>query len=359
MGKSSTIAIILLILAFGGVVAGVLFLIRPTPEHISYTETVPLVKVILATPKTLNMKVEGFGTARAKTEVTLTAEVSGRIIRISPSLRAGMSFNKGDVLLEIDPSTYAIAVKRIKGKLAQQKAEIKRLEQEIKNQEANLKLAKEQLELALKELKRQKNLKSTNVASDIAVERAELSYLESKSRLQTIENTLSILAPRKESAEAGLSVIQAELKEAELNLSKTVIRAPFDGRTAEKYVEEGEFVTIGTLLARIYDTSAIEVPVQLTLEDLQWLDLESTMRIKDNKKGTGIKSSSNEKSTIALAHLSAGEHNYTWSGFVSRIGGEIERATHTILVPWNLTLMSQWQMQEKLSLIWKNLFFLI
>ena len=260
--------------------------------------------------------------------------MSGRIISVSPGLREGMFFKKGDILLKIDPRSYEITVKRIRARLAQQKAEIKRIEQETKNQEANLKLAEEELELALRELNRQKNLKATNVASEIAVETAKLKYLESKSRKQTIENTLLVLEPQKESAKAGLNITQAELEEAELNLSKTVIRAPFDGRTAEKYIEEGQFVTVGTPLARVYDTSAIEVPVQLTLEDLGWLDLESILTMGENKSSTALnkENTANESPPVALAHLSFGENNYTWRGFVSRIGGEIERSTRTISV---------------------------
>ena len=62
---------------------------------------------------------ESRGTVRPRTETILIPEVAGTIIIMSPSFQEGGFFEKGDVLLKIDPLNYETAITVSKAALAQ------------------------------------------------------------------------------------------------------------------------------------------------------------------------------------------------------------------------------------------------
>ena len=92
-------------------------------------------------------------------------------------------------------------------------------------------------------------------------------------------------------AQASLDQARANLAQAELDLERTVVRAPFDGRVRERRVDLGQFVSPGVSLARIFsvdyaevrlpirteDLSYVEVPLGLGAEDLSALDVPVTL----------------------------------------------------------------------------------
>jgi len=65
-------------------------------------------------------------------------------------------------------------------------------------------------------------------------------------------------------AEALLHAARADLESARLDITHTEIKAPFDGQLEDKSIEVGDYVTQGTLLARIIDLSTIVVGVDIS-----------------------------------------------------------------------------------------------
>ena len=335
---------ILYIIVLGIGIGGAVFFVttRPRPEQSPHQAQGPIVEVSGAIFSPLVMTVEGYGTVEAKREVTKTAEVSGQVNLMSPKAEEGMFFKKGELLVEIDPRTYRLAVKKARSTTDQGRADLELINQEIANNEKNLELAEEELTLSEKEWKRQKDLKATDVASESTVDAARRQFLQVKNKKQSIENALATLKPRKAAAQARLDMALTQLEEAELNLSKTKIHAPFDGRTARKLVEPGKFVAPGAPLIHIYNSSAMEVSVELPLEDLQWLDLHAP---KDKMRQILIRNHKNNLPTSetekrgkdhtqpfpgATAFLDTGGPEISWEGYVSRLGGIMDTATRTL-----------------------------
>ncbi len=87
------------------------------------TEKAILVETIEAEVVSLNFKVNSQGTVRPRTETTLVAEVSGKIVSVSPKFVAGGFFQEGEVLLQIDPSDYETGLKRAEAALASRAGE--------------------------------------------------------------------------------------------------------------------------------------------------------------------------------------------------------------------------------------------
>ena len=71
----------------------------------------------------LKLSVFSQGSVKPRTETTVVAEVSGKIVDVSPNFIAGGFFRDGEVLLQIDPSDYEAALKRAQANLASRKAQ--------------------------------------------------------------------------------------------------------------------------------------------------------------------------------------------------------------------------------------------
>ena len=82
-----------------------------------------LVDAIPVERVSLYLSVFSQGSVAPRTETTLVAEVSGKIVKVSSNFVAGGFFRKGETLLEIDPSDYQTSLKRAQANLASRKAQ--------------------------------------------------------------------------------------------------------------------------------------------------------------------------------------------------------------------------------------------
>jgi multidrug resistance efflux pump len=153
-------------------------------------------------------------------------QVSGPIIYASPALVDGGDFKKGEVLVRIDPADYQLAVTLARAR--------------IKETESSLKLAEEEAAAAQEEWQL--------LNEDKPGSRRKLPALVAK-------------LPQLEAAKARLAADGAELKKATLNLARTKMKAPFNGRVSEENVDIGQYVSTGQNLATLFSTRAAEIVV--------------------------------------------------------------------------------------------------
>ena len=92
---------------------------RPAPETQVVEIAPPSVRVIIAEPKNIRLKVRAEGTVAPRTETELVPEVSGRVTMISESLAVGGFFEKSEVLLKIDRLEYELAAVRARAAVSQ------------------------------------------------------------------------------------------------------------------------------------------------------------------------------------------------------------------------------------------------
>ncbi len=206
---------------------------REKPEEKEPVVVSPLVRVMLAEPEDIRLTVISRGTVMPRTESDLVAEVRGRVVSVSPGLRAGGVFAAGDELLQIDDREFRIARDRARAMLAVRKSEAR---------------------LARTEAERRRELARLGAASS-----ADLGQFENRER---VANASSLEA-------------SAALAQAELDLERTRVRAPYEGRVRERAVDVGQFVSPGTKLGRIFAIDYAEIRLPIQTDDLAYLDLEA------------------------------------------------------------------------------------
>ncbi len=261
------------ILFICGAITVALVKLQKKPERQPVKKEAILVEVTSVKSQSWTFSVRTQGTVEPRTQSSLTAEVSGRILKISPTFYAGGFFNEGDILLEIDPSNYKSAVARAEFELAQAKL---RLAQE----EANSRQARKEWE-----------------------------------SLSDEEPTPLVLRqPQLQSEQANVIWAEQALAKAKLDLSRTMIRAPYAGMVREKGVDLGQFVTIGSQLGAIFSIDIAEVRLPLSLNQLAYLDLPETYRSNSQPVNNP---------TVTLSS-SIGEVEHTWAGHLTRTEGVID-----------------------------------
>ena len=157
--------------------------------------------------------------------VEVRARVSGYLEKVNFS--EGQMVKQGELLFVIDPRPYEAS-------LAAAKASVKEVE-------ARLLLAKTNLERA-------KDLLKSNAISKEIYDTRESDVL---------------------STEASLLNAQALLKEAELNLEYTHIRAPISGKVSQRLVDPGNLITANTtVLTTIVNSSIVQAYFEISERDM-------------------------------------------------------------------------------------------
>ncbi len=267
------------VLAVGGWTAKTLVESYEEPQRVDAVVQPPLVNVIQAERTSLRLTVQAEGTVAPRTESQLVPEVSGRVVKVSPSLAAGGFFDAGDVLLRIDPREYELAITRAKAAIEQ----------------AGLRLQTEQEESAL--ARREWEALGTGEPSPLLFREPQIAELRS-----------------------SLGALEASLEQAEYDLERTVLRAPFDGRVRSKQVDVGQFVQRGAVAATLYAVDVAEVRLPIPNAELEYCRLPLAYRDEE---------SSAEGPAVSLTARFAGRE-HSWRGRIVRTEGEIDPRTRMV-----------------------------
>ena len=266
----------ILMLAVGVLVAFALVKFGPEPEAEEASRLVPPVAFVVAQPEAYRLTVASEGTVVADTESNLIPEVSGRIIKVSPTFEAGFFFEQGELLLELDPIAYEVALAEAHARAAASR------------------LALEQ-EKALRD--------------EAAREWKELGRGQPSS--------LTLREPQLAKAEADLTAAQQSIRLAERNLERTQIRAPYAGRVRSTHADLGQQVTANsTVLGVLYAVDEVEIPVPLSMEEVRYLD-------------NGVILSGGGK-TPASVRVEVGREVFEWDGRLDRVEGAIDHRSRTM-----------------------------
>ncbi|GBE35952.1 multidrug resistance protein MdtA precursor [bacterium BMS3Bbin07] len=123
-------------------------------------------------------------------------------------------------------------------------------------------------------------------------------------------NPLVLYEPQIKKARADVAAAGAALNQAELDLQRTRIYAPFDCRVRSERVEAGQYVRAGSSVAVLAGTETAEIVVPLSLEELQWLRIP--------------RQGAEDKGSPATVKITVGRQSFSRQGRVVRSLGEVD-----------------------------------
>jgi RND family efflux transporter MFP subunit len=196
-----------------------------------------LVEVTTVSPETTRITVEAWGTVQAARQVKLQSQVAGEVKRTGDGFEPGAHVSKNELLLQIDPADYQLAVR-------QRRADLTKAQADLALEEGRRAVAEQEFELLAKE---------TGATED--------------------ERRLMLREPQRETARAAVASAEAALSEARLNLARTTVKAPFNALVLDRQVNTGTRVSNGAELATLVDTDTFWVELAVPAASLRWLEL--------------------------------------------------------------------------------------
>jgi len=299
---------------------------QPPPERKTAEKPAATpVRTIAVEPEAGGLSIPLDGVVVPLREVTLAAEVPGRILRKAAECKAGRFVTKGTFLFEIDPRDYEFDVSRLEREASQAAIAIEEADEEIKQNATAVELAERQLELARREVKRLDGLKAGRIVTEAEHDRAIREELAATTTLTSLQGQARVLRKRKSRLEEARALAATMLEKSKLDLSRTRVVAPTDGVVVDDHVEQDSYVSKGMALVTIEDTSAAEIRTSLQMDEVArvW----RSAGLADPLAGGPHEL----PDTPATVVFTIGDRRYEWDGFLSRQEGRgLDEKTRTL-----------------------------
>lgn len=270
----------LAVLVVGLALCAWLFWGKPAPQPTAIKATsAPMVDVFAFQPQSLQLLVNTQGTIQPRRQIDLIAQVAGKVESVADSFAEGGFFARDQVLVQLEQQDYRFAAQRARAAVAD-------AEQLLAMEKGRVRQAKR--------------------------EWRDLGDADA--------NALFLRKPQLASAEAALDAARADLEQAQLQLQRTTLRAPFAGRVLEQFVDRGEYLPAGSAVARIHSTDSVEVRLPLSDRQVAMLDLSYG---QDDSRILDI--------PVRLSGRFGGR-DWEWQGTITRTDASIDSSSRVIYV---------------------------
>ena len=280
LGMIFTVALPILLIV-GGIASGpIMESLKPKPEARSEAPKALAVFTGAATLEDVQLTVSVQGEVAPRNQANLAPQVPGRVTYVAPNLVNGGSLKKGQLLMRVEDADYKLALVRAESTVASAR-------QRLLQTEAEADLARRELE-------------------DLGI---------------TDASPLALKQPQLEEARASLAAAEAQLMDAELQLQRTGVYAPFDGRVLSESVDIGQFVGAGAVIAQVFATDVMEVELQITDQQMGELGLPLAFNATDAIPGPEVR-----------LEASVSGRKRQWDGKITRTGAAVNSRTRLISV---------------------------
>ena len=288
MGRGKGFLVAAAIIVGAAALAALLVSLAPEPESrdpptaVPYVETAPVIAGTGAIP------VFGAGTVRPRSEIDVASQVGGRVVWVNPAFQSGRRVDAGATLFRIEEEDYVYRLREAEATLAAREAEF--LE------------AFEEAAIAQSEYER---------------------YAARQAQAVDEASPLTLREPQLNAARAALERDKAKVAAAALALSRTQVRAPFDGFVRAETVDQGQLVSAGQAVGRLFAADAVEVVVPVS-------DAEAALvpNLWETPRDEDVDGARERAPVQVIAEY--GESRFAWRGHVDRAEASVDDKTRTI-----------------------------
>ena len=226
----------LLVIGLALLAAQALMFFGPTVPKASRAVKPTFVEVLTARVQDERAVIVAYGTVLGHRRLIVQPEISGRVVKLNPRVVIGGTLNKGAALLQIDPRDYRVAVDEQRAFLAKAEFDLK---VELGNQ---------------------------------AVAKREWSLLNpSAGEVNALSRQLALRRPHLKEKRIALVAAKSRLRKAQLNLQRTILRAPFNALALNESVEMGQLINTQSSVATLVGTDEFRVQVSVPIQQLEWI----------------------------------------------------------------------------------------
>jgi len=227
----------IVVLAISLFVARYMLTHRSKPQRQKPAASAPTVEVKLLEVTSYQLTVPAQGTVVPAAEVELKARVGGEVVWQSPELIEGGLVRKGQTLVKLDPEDYELA-------LTAKKANLQSAIYDLKAEQGQQEIARTEWEL-----------------------------LGLSDKASALDRELALRLPQLAAKQAQLKATEAEVRQAELALERTVVKAPFNAVVKSAGIDVGAQVSVQGALAHLVGSDTFHIQALIPLDRLKWIVL--------------------------------------------------------------------------------------
>ncbi len=265
--KTKQILIPFLVLIAVALLIALLMATKKAPEKKPPEKRIPFVATTTIATAPIQLQVTSQGLVEPVYRTQIVAQVAGEVVWVDALFAKGNLVKKGVLLGQIDPFNYEVKLQQAKASLASARA--------------NFILERAQGQVA-------------------EAEWAKISNSE--------PSELGLRKPQQEQALATVKAAEAALKQAQKDLDRTRITAPFDGIIEQRQISPGGYLNIGSAVGQIADISRAEIRLPVSQQDLAYLV----------KQGADAE---------VVMHSDIAGQNHTWNARIVRSEGVLDPQT--------------------------------
>lgn len=223
------------------------------------------------------------GDIEARRSSELGFEQPGLVVRML--VEEGDRVTANQVIAELDTQRLLAQRQELLAQKAQAEADLAELiagprSETISSAQANVRDIEAQLELAEQRYQRRRQLQIEGVISMEELDEFASERNAIQARLDAANSELGELqtGSRSEDITAQQAVVRsldARIGTLDVDIAKSQLRAPFDGRVALRHVDEGVVISAGQTVLRLVEDGAVEARVGLPVQAASTLDVGS------------------------------------------------------------------------------------
>lgn len=210
----------------------------------------------------------------ARTQAALSTDMQGRLVEMP--VEEGMRVVKGQLIARLDTAQLEATLERSRQSVLVSSAELARAEQEWLRLKSETARSLSAFQLTELELARIKALVASGAERQSSLDAAQSALEEAQAGFHSAEAAAASQAAGIAAAKATVAASQSAVREVEVMIEKSTVRAPFDGVITRKNAEVGEVVSaIGATgpnargsVATLVDFATLEVQVELAQASL-------------------------------------------------------------------------------------------
>ena len=220
--------------------------------------------------KDVTDQVRTVGNIHAEQRVIINSEVVGQVTDVE--VREGDTVKSGDLLARIDSREYQLEVEELEAEISVAEEEFKKAVEGLRPEEkekllARVRVNESALGLAIKEQDRFQKLVKDGVTAQSILDEVDDRVRQAEEKLREGKATFEAA---KQSRHEDIEQLKAEgkgivkrLEKAQLDLSKTLILAPFGGVVINKKIEEGAFVQAGSPVFEMVSSARLKAVLEM------------------------------------------------------------------------------------------------
>ncbi len=235
------------------------------------------VDVEIAKTEVLEKPLEITGITQPAREVSLLAQVEGRLLSLQADV--GDSVTKGQIVARLDDSLLVTSVTQGEAELAALQSEVSRAQTQVQNARAQAEQARAELQQAQVDAQR---LRSLSQAGALPQQQAELAQTAAATAQQRLNSAIAQIATEQQAVAAARGRVEAQraaIAQAKERQSYTLLAAPITGVVVAKS-EPGKLIQPGDNVLLLGDFSSVKVVVKVSDKKLSNFQVGQSVRVR-------------------------------------------------------------------------------